>query len=857
MNPIINHWSLSEEELLQRLNSKSMGLDPAKAQGVLLEHGPNRLSESVQSSPIHLFFRQFKNNITIILLFATVVSLILGDYLDSLIIFSIIIASAVLSFFQEYNAGNATKKLMEVVEIKVTALRGNQPVELPVAEVVPGDIILLSSGNIIPADGRIVESNSLSIDESMLTGESFPVEKNVGILPEKVSLSDRTNSLWMGTHVISGSGRYLVVNTGVDTEFGRIANTLNITEPENDFEIGVRKFGTMLMEVTVFILLFVFIINLYLQKPPLDSLIFSLSLAVGLTPQLLPAIISINLSHGAKLMADKKVIVKKLSSIEDFGTMNLLCSDKTGTITTGNVVVQGCTDLSGQESEWALLASYINSSFQTGYVNPIDEAILAKASFDLSGYEKRGEIPYNFIDKRLGIVTTTPTTSLFKGETVLLVKGAVKKVLEVTSQYMDSSGEVSPIEGVKEQLEAQFASFSAKGYRTLAVAYAQTQEADPSEKDLTLMGLLTFVDPLKDGVIDTVSELREKGVELKVITGDNRLVAENIARQLSLEGSRVLTGEDLLKMNEPALIRSIEEVSVFAEIEPNQKERIILACKKAGNTVGYMGDGINDAAAIHAANVGISVNTAADVAKEAADIVLLENNLDVLSGGITYGRKTFSNTMKYVFMATSSNFGNMFSMAGASLMLPFLPLKPTQILLENLLTDFPEMQIAKDNVDENSLDRPTKWDLGFIRRFMVVFGLLSSIFDYATFGVLLLIFNANESLFQTGWFTESIISATCIVFVIRTRGPFYKSKPARGLVLATLLIIGAVFALPYTGLGSLLGLHPMPLAVILSLMGIVLLYVISGEIAKKFFYQQEENRRRSLSQTRKTQYKDV
>jgi Mg2+-importing ATPase len=539
-----------------------------------------------------------------------------------------------------------------------------------------------------------------------------------------------------------------------------------------------------------------------------------LALAVGLTPTLLPAIISINLAHGAKRMALDKVIVKRLASIENFGSMNVLCSDKTGTLTEGVVKLHSALNVDGHESEKVLLYAFLNSSYETGFMNPIDEAIRKYRQFDLSGYKKLDEVPYDFVRKRLSILIS-------RGDTHLMVtKGALSNVLAVCSSAEIAEGRIVDIDTVKKQVQQHFEEFSGKGFRTLGVAYKEV-----------------LFDPPKPGIIETIRELKHLGVSLKIITGDNRLLAASVSQQIELLNPHILTGGDLHQMSDEALLKRVNDVDVFAEVEPNHKERIILALKKAGHVVGYMGDGINDASALHIADVSISVDSAVDVAKEAADIVLLEKDLAVLVQGVREGRRTFANTLKYVFMASSANFGNMFSMAGASLFLPFLPLLPKQILLTNLLTDFPEMTIATDSVDRELVEKPRRWNIQFIRNFMLTFGLLSSVFDYLTFGVLLFILHATTDQFRTGWFIESVISASVTVLVIRTRKSFFRSKPGKYLLMATLLIVGVTILFPFTPLAELLGFQPLPMTTLLVIGIIVVLYILAAEITKRSFYK--------------------
>jgi Mg2+-importing ATPase len=673
------------------------------------------------------------------------------------------------------------------------------------------------------------------VDEATLTGETYPVEKVCGLLPADTPLARRTNSLFLGTHVVSGTGRAVVVHIGSDTEFGKVSGRLQLRSPETEFERGIRQFGYLLLEVTVVLVAAIFAVNVYLARPVLEAFLFSLALAVGLTPQLLPAIISINLAHGAKRMAQQKVIVKRLASIENFGSMTVFCSDKTGTLTEGLVRLKAACDIAGHPSERVLLHGSLNASFETGFLNPIDEAIRTAHSFDLSPYRKLDEEPYDFVRKRLSVLVATPTSHL------LVTKGALANVLEVCSTAERENGTLVELAVVKEAILSQMAQWGSKGWRVLGLASREMGAREGIGKDdeagMTFLGFLLFEDPIKAGVLDAIGRLRGLGVTLKIVTGDNRLVAAHVGRAIGLLNGNMLTGGDLRQMSDEALVSRVNDIHVFAEVEPNQKERIILALKKAGHVVGYGGDGINDASALHAADVGVSVESAVDVAKEAADIVLLEKDLGILVEGVQEGRRTFANTLKYVFMATSANFGNMFSMAGASLFLSFLPLLPKQILLTNLLTDIPEMTIAGDRVDEELIDRPRRWNIVFIRKFMLTFGLVSSIFDYLTFGVLLWFLDAGVEEFRTGWFVESVISASVIVLVVRSRRPFTRSKPSRGLLAATCAVAGLTLLLPYTPLRGPLGFVPLPASFLAALLCIVVGYVLTAEMAKKIFYR--------------------
>jgi len=828
-------WSISTEELLKSLNATSVGLTSDEVRKRLISYGSNRLNQPKRWVTLTLIISQFKSPIILILLVATVLSFFLHDTADALIILLIVLVSGLLGFWQEHSASNAISKLLALVQIRSNVLRDGSEKEVPVEGIVPGDIVILNAGDIVPGDCVLLESKDLFVDEAMLTGETFPVEKSVSVLAVDTALSQRTNTIWMGTHVVSGSASAIVTLTGKKTEFGKVSERLKLKSPETEFEHGIRRFGYFLGEVTLVLVVIIFAVNVFLKKPVLDSFLFSLALAVGLTPQLLPAIISINLSHGAKKMAQKKVIVKRLASIENFGSMNVLCSDKTGTLTEGIVKVESALDVTGVASDKVFLYAYLNAFYETGFTNPIDVAILSDRKIDLSEYHKQDEIPYDFLRKRLSIAVKS-------GDSYTIVtKGALTNILEICSSVETVDGKIIEIASFQAQIQKHFEEFSSKGFRTLGIAYksllSDSAITKNDEKDMTFLGFLTLFDPPKANITDTINALKQLGVSLKVITGDNHLVAANLSKKMGLSDTNIITGTELRNMSDAALIGSVSRVDVFAEIEPNQKERIINALRKAGNVVGYIGDGINDASALHAADVGISVDTAADVAKDAADIVLLEKDLGVLVEGVREGRTTFANTLKYVFMATSANFGNMFSMAGISLFIPFLPLLPKQILLTNLMTDFPEMAIATDNVDEQMINYPRRWDIKAIRKFMITFGLVSSIFDYLTFGLLLLVLHANEGQFRTGWFLESVISASIIVLVIRSRKPFFRSKPGKYLLFATLTITIITVVLPFTPLGNIFGFSPLKLSTYFLILLIVVMYIIAAEITKSIFYK--------------------
>lgn len=827
-------WNTSVDEQFKKLASSAEGLSCDEAVLRVKRHGVNRLNKHKQTGAWHLLFAQFKSSIVLILLFATGLSFYLNDHLEALIILGIVLVSGLLGFWQEKGAAGAIEKLLAIVQIKITVLRDGLETEIGIDGLVPGDIIVLKAGGIIPGDCLVIESDNLFVDEAILTGETYPVEKSPGVLPASTPLSQRCNALWMGTHVQSGEAKALVIATGQMTEFGKLSERIKMQAPETEFERGIRHFGHLLMEVTLILVIIIFAVNVYLARPVVDSFLFALALAVGLTPQLLPAVISVNLAHGAKRMAEQQVIVKQLAAIENFGSMNVLCSDKTGTLTEGVVHLKGAVDSVGNACDKVALYAYLNAYYETAFNNPIDEAVRQYRQFDMGDCRKLAEIPYDFYRKRLSQLISK------QGERQLITKGALMRVLDVCSLVEMPDGELKPIDDVSEAIAQRYEAYSRQGFRVLGVAYKpmdkRTRIEKTDETEMRFLGFLLFFDPPKVDCVETIRQLRELGVTLKILTGDNRLVAATVSHQLGLADSNILTGPDIRGMSDQALMHKVAGVDLFAEVEPNQKERIVIALKKAGFVVGYMGDGINDVSALHAADVGISVDSAADAAKESAQIVLLDKDLSVLIQGVREGRITFANTLKYVFMATSSNFGNMFSMAGASLFLPFLPLLPKQILMTNLLTDFPEMTIASDNVDVEMVMQPRRWDIKFIRKFMITFGFVSSVFDFLTFGALLLL-DVSEAQFRTGWFLESVVSAALIVFVVRSSKPFFKTRPGNYLVAATLSIVTVTIALPYTPIAFWVGFEALPLSW-LGLLGIiVLLYITSAELAKHIFYR--------------------
>lgn len=830
-NKTSSFWTFSIDEAIAAVQADlKNGLSDAEAAHRIRLYGYNTLKIKKRFLALRLFLKQFNNPLIFILLFCAIISLVLYDETDAFLILAIIITSCILSFSQEKRALQAMEKLLRIVQIRSSVLRNGEKKEIPIDQIVPGDVIELGAGDIIPGDCYLFECKNLFVDEAALTGESFFAEKAVGKLSVDLPISERTNSLFLGTYVMSGSAKALVMQTGLDTLFGKISQRLEHSAPETDFERGVRTFGFLLLKVSLIFLIAIFACNIYLKRPLMESLLFSLALAVGLTPQLLPAIISVNLSKGARLMAKKKVIVKRLSSIEDFGSMNILCSDKTGTLTSGHIQLENALNVLGGPSEKVSFFAFLNAHFQTGYMNPIDKAILEKVQKSVGNWSKLDEIPYSFDRKRLSLLLKNGSDSW------MITKGSFEQMLKICTKAETADGKEVSMQTLLPDFQKLYEESSHRGFRVIGLAYRKVNDLSSievqDEKEMTFLGILLFADVLKEQMAEHIEGLKKLGIDLKIITGDNQLMAMHLAEILKIPKDSVLTGKEIQKISTPALIHQVRQKVIFAEIEPNQKELIVLALKKAGHVVGFLGDGINDVSALHAADVGISVDTGADVTKEVADIVLLKKDLSVLQEGVKAGRTTFCNTQKYIFMASSANFGNMFSMAGASLFLDFLPLLPMQILLTNLMEDFPETTIATDHVDEERVLKPVQWNIRFIRKFMIVFGLISSIFDYLTFGVLLWL-NASVKEFRTGWFVESVVSAAFIVLIVRTFRPFYKSRPSKSLLIAVLSIIGATFALPFTPIAPILGFTVLPPKLYLWVLFVIVCYVFLVELAKK------------------------
>jgi P-type Mg2+ transporter len=835
--PVVPFHTLPENELLTALDATPAGLTSDQVKIRLGRYGNNDISAARKRSVILQFLDHFKNLLIIILLIAAAISLFVGEFTNFAIIVIIVILSVTLDFFQEYKAGNAAELLRQKIISKAMVLRDGAKIEIPITGLVPGDIISLAAGDIVPADARLLDSRDFYVNQSALTGEPFPVVKNAGPADPATPLAEAANYAFLGTSVVSGTATAIITRTGMSTEFGKVAKSLVERPPETEFERGLKQFSYLMSRFIFFLVIFVFFINALFRHGILESLLFSVALAVGMTPELLPMILSLNLSKGSIAMSEKGAIVKHPESIQNFGSMDVLCTDKTGTLTENQIALIRHLDTEGNDSENVLLYSYINSFFHTGLKSPLDDAIVRFRHIGIDEYRKIDEIPFDFIRRRLSIIVAR------KSGRVLVSKGAPEEILRVCSSAERGGGVVPLTDAIREQINDLYLAQSAEGFRTLAVCYRtvpddQAKFSIDDETGMVLLGLITFIDPPKESARDSIRLLAQSGIELKILTGDNELVTKKTCELIGLTVKGTLTGAEIGHLDKESLSRVVEDVTIFSRLNPSQKNQVLNALQHNGHVVGFMGDGINDAPSIRQADVGISVENAVDIAKESADIILLKNDLRILNDGVLEGRKTFGNTMKYILMGTSSNFGNMFSVAGASLFLKFLPMLPIQILLNNLLYDISESTIPTDNVDESYIRTPKKWDIEFIKKFVMVFGPISSVFDFITFFILLVIFSADAALFQTAWFIESICTQTLVIFVIRTRVvPFYSSKPSRLLIASTLLIVVIACILPFTIIGSLFGFVQPPLTFFAVLAGLVTGYLIIVEIVKWWFYR--------------------
>lgn len=832
-------WQIPLADLERQLGAGAGGLSSAEAATRLQRYGPNRLEARRRYSLLLKILSRFRNPLVLILLFAASISAATGDLTSFLIISTMVLLSVLLDSVQEYRAEQAAERLRVSVALNEQVLRDGRELTVRAEDVVPGDVVLLAAGDLVPADGRVLEAKDFFVNEALLTGESYPTEKHAALDGiERAEVAEASNAAFMGTSVISGSARLLICATGKTTQLGEISGTLRHTPPPAALERGTYEFGMLILRLTILLVFFVLVVNSLFHRPLLESVLFALALAVGLTPELLPMIVSVTLARGALRMAKERVIVKRLAAIHDLGSMDVLCTDKTGTLTEAKIRLIRHLALSGADSERVLDLAWLNSHFESGLRSPLDTAILERGPRDSIGWTKLDEVPFDFERRRVSVLVER------EGRRILVVKGAPEDVLKLSSHY-EQPGEAKslPLDtAALARANTLFEALGKDGFRVLGIArrevpVTQNHAVVSDEQELVFAGFAAFLDPPKEGAGAAIAALERSGIGIKILTGDNERVTQYVCAQLGIPIEGLITGAELSALSEEALGARIEETNLFCRVTPSQKNRIILALKRRGHVVGFLGDGINDAPSLHTADVGISVESAVDIAKDSADIILLERDLGVLERGVREGRRTFGNIMKYIMMGTSSNFGNMFSMAGASLILPFLPMLPVQVLLNNLLYDLSEVAIPMDEVDEELVAEPRHWDIRFIRNFMFVLGPVSSVFDFLTFGLLLLVFRASEPLFQTSWFIESLATQVLVIFIIRTRRNPLRSQPNLLLVATSLAVVAAGILLPYTALGRWFGFVPPPPAFLLALGAMVVCYLLLAQGVKNWFYR--------------------
>jgi len=820
----------NEQEVFNLLESNSNGLSNEEATKRIAEFGSNSLQSKSEYHQLLKVLSFFKNPLVIILLVSAIISSVIGEITNAIIISCIVILSVLLDYFEEHTAHKAAEKLKETVKNKVNVMREGKVVELFSEQLCIGDVILLNAGKIVPADVRIIMAKDFFVNQSSLTGESFPCEKiATASSVSPTAIDEMHNMAFMGSSVITGTAKALVVKTGMQTRFGNIAAELGEKETETNFSIGVKGFGMLIMSVTLVLVLFIFLINALFKQNYLESFMFAVAVAVGLTPELLPMVMSVTMARGSIKMAGNGAIVKKLSAIPDFGSMDILCTDKTGTITQDKIQLVKYTDIEGKVSEQVLLYAYLNSFFQTGIKNPLDDALLNFKHIVVDEFKKVDEIPFDFVRKKMSVVVQD------KEKTIIITKGAPEEVFKSCPFFQQADQH--------KKATQQYHDLSAQGFRVLAIASKIVPHQDSpyskgDENELDFLGFISFLDPPKEEAAATILSLRNIGIEIKIITGDNDLVTQKICSEIKLPVKGVMLGHEMDALTDDALRIRAQDTTIFARFSPEQKNRIINSLKLSNHVVGYMGDGINDAPSLQTADVGISVSNATDVAKEAADIILTDKNLLILKDAVLEGRKTFGNTIKYIQMGLSSNFGNMFSVAAATVFLPFLPMLPIQILLNNFLYDFSQVTIPSDNVDESYVLTPKKWNIKFIRRFMFVFGLISSVFDMLTFFIFYKLMHVSHAQFQTAWFMESLATQTLVIHFIRTsKIPFFQSNASKAIYFSTLLCLVVGWIIPFTSLGTLFGMESPSMQMMLIISGLVITYLLLVEIAKRRFYK--------------------
>jgi len=818
--------------IFNSLKTTENGLTDQEAMKRTMQYGFNEISKKKKIYPVIKFLSYFKSPLLLILIVVAAILGAMGQIKNCVIIIAMVFLSVILNFYQEHKSNKAAEKIAKKLAVRSTVLRDGKRKEILTKYVVPGDIVLLSAGDIVPADGRVAQADDFFINESVLTGESFPVEK---VAEESV----KHNTVFSGTNVVSGYAQFVVTATALNTEYGKIADKLVGPEEINAFEVGIKNFGIFIIKIILSIVLIILIINTLNHKHFFDSLVFSVAVAVGVTPELLPMIMSVNMAKGSINMAKKGVIVKRLNAIPDFGSMDILCTDKTGTLTEDKITLVKYIDVFGKERQDVLRLAYINGYFETGIKSVLDHAILTFKNIEMGGLKKIDEIPYDFMRRR--------STTVFEenNKRQMATKGAPEEIFQICTGYIDGQKKVKMTAESLKNFTKLYDEMSSQGFRVLAVA---TKEVDnkrqvypkSEEKEMSLEGFVAFYDPPKHSAKQTLVFMEQHGIEIKILTGDSPLVTKKICEELSLPIKAIVSGEDfdINKLSDEAIDQKARESNIFARFNPIQKERIVQSLRKQGMVVGFLGDGINDAPSLKSADVGISVDTAVDVAKETADIILLKKGLKELMAGVLEGRKTFGNTMKYLMMGLSSNFGNMFSMIGAAIYLPFFPMMPSQILVNNFLYDVSQLSIPVDNVDEEYLKKPKHWDMKFIRNFMFVFGPVSSLFDFITFYVLYVVFKFADSKFQTGWFIESLATQMFVIYIIRTRRiPFLQSRPSKYLIFSTVSVMIVAIILTLTFFRKFFDFSVLPLKVFMTILVLVIAYLILVEIVKQIFYK--------------------
>jgi P-type Mg2+ transporter len=832
------------DSLLARLQSSPSGLSQEEAERRLAEHGLNEVAQKKQQPVIVRFLASFKNPLIVLLLGLAAISYLTGDLKATIVISAMVVLSVVLRFLQELNADRAAEKLKAMVSTMATVVRDGTQREIPLQQLAPGDVIHLAAGDMVPADVRLLAAKDLFLNQAALTGEALPVEKGTGVAPaDAKNALEQANVCFLGTSVESGTATAVVVSTGSETYFGTLARSIVEQVPVSSFDKGISRFTWLMIRFIVVMVPLVFIVNGISKHNWLEAFLFALAVAVGLTPELLPMIVTVNLSQGAIAMSRRKVIVKRLNAIQNLGAMDILCTDKTGTITLGRVILEKHLDIDGRESRHVLNYAYLNSVYQTGLRNLLDEAVLRHEELDEAlqieqNYRKIDEIPFDFVRRRMSVVVEQR-----HGQHILICKGAVEEIAALCTR-VEVGGQMLPLSADhRAAIERQVHELNSDGFRVILLAYRLLPEEDRAytvadEQDLTLLGFLAFLDPPKESATEAIANLRQYGVAVKILTGDNEVVTTKICREVGLPVDHVLLGGEIEGMSEQELAEAAERTTVFAKLSPAHKGRIIAALQSRKHVVGFMGDGINDAPALRTADVGVSVDTAVDIAKESSDVILLEQSLLVLQEGVVEGRRVFGNITKYIKMAASSNFGNMLSVVGASAFLPFLPMLPLQVLVNNLLYDLSQTPIPSDGVDAEWLARPRQWTIDQVQRFIVFIGPISSIFDYATYFIMLFVFHCwnNPALFRTGWFVESLFTQTLIIHVIRTNKiPFIQSRASAPLTLTSLAIVVVGAALPFSPLAGALGFAPLPPLYWLLLAGMLVCYVLLTQAVKTWF----------------------